>query len=360
MEKKEDKNLIKLGLFVIFGLFIFFAIIYILGKNRNIFTSNIKLIAIFENVYGLSEGSKVRLLGIDVGSVSKIRISSEKTVLVEMNIREDVVRFIPGNSLATIGTEGITGTKTVVIFPGTTDFPPVKSKDTLNTIRTVEIDDIIREIKNAGENITKVSENLIEITEKLNRGEGVFGKLFTDINLSNNVDKTINNFVELSNSLNQIAEIIKSGEGVLGTILVDTVFSRNLKHSGRNFEKISQNLNWAIDKLTKGEGLIGKISSDTTLLNKIYNLTNNLSEASDYLNKASKNLNKITIDVSEGQGIINRLLTDSILADSIESIVYKLNRSLDELVITAKIVQNNKLIRMFSKKNKKTVDKEVK
>lgn len=353
MDRKDEKYLLRLGIFIVIGVIIFFIIIYILGKNRSIFTSNIKVLAVFENVYGLTEGNKVRLLGIDVGTVTKIKIISENQVLVEMSLQQDVIKFIPKNSIATIGTEGITGNKIVVIMPGTTDHKPISSKDTLNTLKPVEIDDILKEIKKTGENITKVSENLIEVTDKINRGEGIFGKIFTDTTLSANFDKITRNIVEITDKLNEVSNNIKKGEGLLGTILVDTNFSKNLEKAGKNFELISRNLNRAIEKISKGEGLVGKLYSDTLLARKFYDITENISDVSVKLNKASDDLKLITKYMVEGEGIINRILIDTAFADSIEVTISKLNRALDELMNTSTVIRENKLIKMFSKRKKK-------
>jgi len=353
MDRKEEKYFVRLGIFVFLGIIIFFIIIYILGKNRNIFTSNVKILAVFENVYGLTEGNKVRLLGIDVGTVTKIRIISESKVLVEMSIRQDVVKFIPENSIATIGTEGITGNKIVVIIPGTTDHRPISSKDTLNTLKSVEIDDILKEIKKTSENITKVSENLIEVTYKINRGEGIFGKIFTDTILSDNFEKITKNIVEITDKLNEVSNNIKKGEGLLGTILADTSFSKNLEKAGRNFELISRNLNRAIEKISKGEGLMGKLYSDTILAKKFYDIAENINNVSINLNKASEDLKLISGYVIGGEGIVNKILVDSAFADSIQVTIYKINKALDELMNTSEVIRDNKLIKMFSKKKKR-------
>jgi len=356
MDRKEDKYFIKLGVFVVFGIVIFFIIIYILGKNRNLFTSNIKIYGVFENVYGLTEGNKVRLLGIDVGTVAKIKIISENKVLVEMSIQNDIVKFVPKNSIATIGTEGITGNKIVVIIPGTIDYRAIKSRDTLNTLKPIEIDDILKEIKKTSENITKVSENLIGVTDKINRGEGIFGKIFTDTVLSANLDKVTRNIVDITEKLNEISGNIKKGEGLLGTILVDTNFSKNLEKAGKNFELISRNLNKAIEKINKGEGLLGKLYYDSSLTQRFYKITENITDVSIKLNVASENLKIITSYMVDGEGVVNKILVDSAFADSIGVAINKLNRALDELINTSEVIRDNKLIKLFSKKKKKAID----
>jgi ABC-type transport system involved in resistance to organic solvents, periplasmic component len=63
---KRAINNVKLGAFVLSGLFLLILLLYMIGKNRNMFGSNFILKARFENVQGLKSGNNVRYAGIDV------------------------------------------------------------------------------------------------------------------------------------------------------------------------------------------------------------------------------------------------------------------------------------------------------
>ena len=70
--------------------------------------------------------------------------------------------------------------------------------DTLATIEQIDIDEIMQEVKKSSENITVVSSELISITQKINRGDGIFGKIFTDTTFTRNLDATSRNITEIT------------------------------------------------------------------------------------------------------------------------------------------------------------------
>ena len=55
-------NTVKLGIFVLTGLFLLILSLYILGKNRNLFGVGFELKTHFEEVNGLVTGNNVRII----------------------------------------------------------------------------------------------------------------------------------------------------------------------------------------------------------------------------------------------------------------------------------------------------------
>ena len=71
----------------------------------------------------------------------------------------------------------------------------------LETIEQIDIDEIMQEVKRSSENITVVSSELISITQKINRGDGIFGKIFTDTTFTRNLDATTKNIAEITHTV---------------------------------------------------------------------------------------------------------------------------------------------------------------
>lgn len=119
-----------LGLFVAVGVLILVVGIFLVGEKQGIFTKSTEVLARFNSVEGLKKGAAVRLLGIDVGTVSSIRIWNN-VALVDMRIFSDSRKFIKRDSRAMLETEGLVGNKFVVLTPGTEESPSVQALDTL-------------------------------------------------------------------------------------------------------------------------------------------------------------------------------------------------------------------------------------
>jgi phospholipid/cholesterol/gamma-HCH transport system substrate-binding protein len=273
MDKKLIKKLI-IAVFIVVGLVLFLVAIFVIGSKQNMFTSTMKVNSAFETVSGLLEGSTVRFNGISVGTVDKINIISGNKVVVEMTIISSVRKFIKRDSQVKIISEGLIGNKIVDITPGGQDVPSVDEGGWLVSIKPVEAEDIMKSLKETGDNASIVTKDLTSIVAKVKGGDGTLGQLINNNSLYNGVDSTLKGFAissglvnnvlrNVANSVNvistevvpmtqkiraitqDIAEIsskMNSSESVVGTLLTDTNFANNLKSLMRNADQTTANL----------------------------------------------------------------------------------------------------------------------
>ncbi len=350
--KNKTKNTIKLGLFVTIGFFLIFFSIYFIGQQKGLFKKNFHASAIFQDVKGLQTGSNIRFSGINIGTVNNITILNPTNVKVDFVIEENVRKFIKTDAIAIIGSEGLMGNKIVIIIPGKLDDSIISHDAILKTKKTIELDDILKELDESSKNITFISRNLVDITKKINNGEGVFGKLFTDTSFTNNLDIISCNTAKLTANINLITKKINEEKGLIGLLLSDTSYVNQFNYalsditsSANNIKTSSKNLIAITDKINSGKGIFGKAFTDTSFID-------NLAMSSKNINIASKNLARITKNIDSGDGIINKLISDSTLTDSIIVVLYNLNKGIIEVDAAAKSLQRNWFIRTFSKKEK--------
>ena len=145
--QNKTSNYIKLGFFVIISVLIFVMAIYYLGSKQHLFRKNFFAYTDFRTVKGLKTGNNVRFLGIDVGTVSAIMIVNDSLVRVRMTIDEDVRQFIKKDSKVEIDNEGLMGSKIITIFPGTTTAGMLGDEESLESIETVNVEDILSELE---------------------------------------------------------------------------------------------------------------------------------------------------------------------------------------------------------------------
>jgi phospholipid/cholesterol/gamma-HCH transport system substrate-binding protein len=69
---ESTKRNAKVGLFMLIGLLIFAALIFVISNMRKVFISKISAEAVFENVNGLNPGNNVRFSGVKVGAVKSL------------------------------------------------------------------------------------------------------------------------------------------------------------------------------------------------------------------------------------------------------------------------------------------------
>lgn len=341
MKNRYRKNLI-VGLFVTLALVILITTIYLVGKKENIFGSTVTVSAIFEDVKGLRAGDKVRLSGIDIGTVSNLWFLDDNRVMIQMSLEDESVQYVRNDSRATIANEGLMGSKVVMILPGGLTSGPVEPFDTLQTVEQVDIDDIMLEVNSSAENITVVTSELITITQKINRGEGIFGKIFTDTTFTRNVDAATRNIRRITANLDEISEKVSEGQGILGKLFADTLITSQLDSAGQNLNQVAENLMEITGKINQGQGVFGRLFTDTSLTQTVYRSSQNLEEV-------TRNLQDFTAELNNDSSALKLFISDPSFADSLQQLLHRLETGIEEATEAAEAVQKSGLIRMFSK-----------
>jgi phospholipid/cholesterol/gamma-HCH transport system substrate-binding protein len=210
MDNPSQKFKIRLGIFVAAGLALFVVAIFIIGKQKNLFNPVFKLTSTFYNVSGLQVGNNIRFSGINVGTVDKITIINDSTVLVDLFIRKEVNQFIKTDSEVAIGSEGLIGDRLLIITQGSADAPVAQDGDQLLSAEPVETDAIMASLAVTAENAEVISMALAEIMLKINSGEGTLGRLIQDTTIADNLDQTMENLKNSTKGLDENMEAAKS------------------------------------------------------------------------------------------------------------------------------------------------------
>ena len=177
---QENKRSVLVGLFVLIGIVILVLGIMTLGGQQKKFVKAIHVKAVFDDIGGLQPGNNIWFSGVKIGTVRKINFYGDSQVEVEMNVEEKVVEFIRKNSKATISSDGLIGNKIIVIYGGTTDYPPVEEGDRLEAIMPLDTDKMMETLQVNNQNLVEITNDLKVLTSKIAAGEGIVGAVMTD------------------------------------------------------------------------------------------------------------------------------------------------------------------------------------
>lgn len=190
--KTTSSQKIKIGLFALVGLAVLIAAIYLIGQRKNLFSSTFTIYGKFHNVNGLVIGNNVRFAGINVGVVDDITILDDSTVKVGLTLNTSVKKFIKRDSKMSISTDGLMGDKLVVIAPGGTTTPEgIKEGDELGTVNPINVDKLMNKLTKIADNAGTLIQNLSEIAEKVNHGNGSIAKLINNDKMAKDLDATV-------------------------------------------------------------------------------------------------------------------------------------------------------------------------
>ncbi len=248
----------------------------------------------FKDVAGLDAKSTVRLAGVRVGKVARIRLTPDGKAVVEMDLDKDVE--LRQGASAAVANLGLLGEKYVELVPGPVGAPelpegttikgdvPVSFDQITRLARDIEVDvkDITKNLNSSlggpqgEERLRTIVENIRVITEDLrvmvasNRG---------------NVDATLANLRDFTEGMTQLVDRV---DKLIATNQANvTQGIANIKDVTGKLETTADNLNQITGKIKSGEGTVGKlVESD----------------------EAHKNLNDALVSVKEGVADLSKAL----------------------------------------------------
>lgn len=295
---KENNSNLRLGGLILLGTALLITALYLIGSKQNLFGSTVKISAQFFNVGGLMKGNNVRFGGIDVGTVESVKIITDSSVNVVMVINKDVQEFIKKNAIASVGTDGLMGNRLVNINTGKGTAEVIEEGDVLETLKPVQMDEMVRTLDVTNENIRVISTNLRNITDKIN-SKNSFWNLLMDTVVAENVKTSVVNLRLMSNqgvmitgNLKGLTESIKNGKGTIGALITDTLLSSKINQTIVKLERFSDtaaiitgDISHIVKKLKRGEGSIGILLNDTTLVHDLNKSVKNIEKGAGNFNE---------------------------------------------------------------------------
>ncbi len=344
----------RIGAFILLGLVVFLAIIYLLGAQARYFERKYTLTAEFTEVGGLIEGATVRLAGVQIGRVTRVELPPQPggKVRVTLTLARRFADRVRRNSEARIVTQGLLGDKLVEISIGSADAPPLKSGDTIATRDPFEMQEMfaagaetLAQVNQLAVTLRKTVDRVDRMTDEIEKGKGWLHVLIYEepqslrrlnallistqqllaraesdesavgVLLSRDSGKSVRSLLAAMDAFGQAAQKPDAGEGLLPTLLYDPQYkdvARDLQVLTRNFRDVSE-------KLAHGQGLLGgllKEDGDATI-----------SQTAADFRVAMANLRAVTERLKTGEGTVGALLSDPTVYENLVQFLEGARRS---------------------------------
>jgi phospholipid/cholesterol/gamma-HCH transport system substrate-binding protein len=314
---------LRVGLFVLVGLLVLaVGIFYVTGAG--VFGPKYRIKTFLPEVSGLSTGAPVRLDGVDVGTVDRIRLvqrdpgktpdrmhNIEVLMRIDRNYKKDILT----DSTASLVTEGLLGNRYVNISRGYTGVPLEEGQSVPGTEEKA-IKEVVERSADVLSNLKALSDDIQDMIDGVQRGKGTLGKLLTD-------DQAYNHLNSVLARTDQIASNLQAGQGTIGRLLmtddtsvkadkaldqINTILADlraqkgtmgKLLYDPTLYDQAKQALtngNAVLDDVRAGKGTLGKLATDETLFNKLRDTSNNLSDATAKLNQNTNTAGKLFSD----------------------------------------------------------------
>jgi phospholipid/cholesterol/gamma-HCH transport system substrate-binding protein len=257
----------------------------------------------FQDVAGLKDRSDVRMAGVLVGKVSRIRLVGGKA-LVDLELTSDVA--LRGGASASIQSLGMLGDKYIELIPGPVGGAPLPVGTTLQGDTPVSFDEITRLARDIEVDLRDITQNMKSSLGGALGEERLGGIVENVLVLSQelrklleanraNIDSTTANFREFSTQMTalvtRIDRLVASNAGNVN----DT--TANAKELSAKLQTTVDNMNSITGKIAGGQGTVGAlVNSDETSKN-LNDALVAVKQGVDGLTDAMQSVKKLNIDL---------------------------------------------------------------
>jgi phospholipid/cholesterol/gamma-HCH transport system substrate-binding protein len=297
----ENKRLeLKVGLFVFVGLVLLAALMIAFSKGTSVFRGTYSVRLVAANVGGLKLRASVLLAGVQVGSVSGIKLAPDgKSVTIVLRIYNGTTIYNDANFV--IEQAGFLGDQFVAVLPTLNQGPVITNNeivhceppfDMLAVARSAtgfitRINDTVAKIETSvsqlqqtllnEQTLTNLSIAVANIKAASEHANGVVGGLDALIATnSEQVNGAVSNLVFFSQELTQVAS---NADGIIATN------GAAISGAMTNLQATTATLRQIADELHEGKGLAGTILENEQLATNVQETVNNLAIATSNLDK---------------------------------------------------------------------------
>ncbi|PYS88358.1 MAG: hypothetical protein DMF64_20625 [Acidobacteria bacterium] len=312
---------VRVGLLVIISVVIL--IVLILNASGDItFSRKLHVRTKFLTADGLRPGAEVRLAGVRIGKVDEVRLlpatSNPNDKRIEARLALDskvngqpVTDLIRTDSAAQLTSPSLLGSDKIInIIPGSALGQPIGENQELPSTQPADIGQLTASGNDLVQQLNKLSTQMTEITDKINKGQGTLGRFVNDEAFYDNLNRTVRESQDL------IAQI-RTGQGSAGRFVNDPALYNNLND-------VSVQLKTIADDLHHGRGTAGRLLTDEALYN-------DMRTAIARLNNATDQINLIATDIRAGRGTAGKLLTDEALYNDARAAIARFNTTSERI-----------------------------
>lgn len=234
------------GAFLIGGVLLFAAGLFLIGDRRQLFSDSVELATEFENLAGLQNGAPVRVSGLNAGEVLAIEVPArpEDKFRVRFRVVEKFQAVLRQDSVASIQTDGIVGDKFLQVDAGTSASPEAQDGNLLASKEPFEFQDLMERAEEMigvlQDEVSKVSGQVEDVMDKVvviaDDAEAFIDEVRPD------VTKAMHNVEDVTADVKVLVAGVKDGKGSVGKLFTDEKLYTEMKASVGLFRQTADNV----------------------------------------------------------------------------------------------------------------------
>jgi phospholipid/cholesterol/gamma-HCH transport system substrate-binding protein len=297
---------LRVGILALAAMVILSVLVFLITGHVNFFESKVAIYTYMSDAAALTDAAPVNLDGIQIGKVKSIGLSgskdSKRLVRIEMEVPEGSLKNIPVDSVASISSANILGSKYINIKSGRGE-TTVRPGEEIPSLNAEGFDTLMQSGNTVMTSLQGTIQRIDKLIEDIESGKGSIGKLLEDATLYNHV-------LAVVDQVGKLAEALNSNQSTFGKLIYD----RELYD---DFRKTMGRVDSLIDGIQQGQGTAGKFLKDPALY--------------DELHKTVAEFNKLAEDLNAGKGTAGKLLKSDELHKQISDSLAKIDSIIDKV-----------------------------
>ncbi|MFN3740107.1 MAG: MlaD family protein [Thermodesulfovibrionales bacterium] len=202
----------KVFLFGIVALISALVILFLIAKQRGLFTKMDEIYFITERATGLSTGMPVKVSGFKIGRLKSMKLQEDATVKVILSIERSQMKWLRIDSFAILTKEGLIGESIIEIIPGRDR--QLKPGESIRFEKLRGIEEMAGELK---AELTDIIKGIKELLNYINSPEGDIKKSLS------NLERVSGNLIKTTESMNKLLEELNRRAVSIGDKTEDTI-----------------------------------------------------------------------------------------------------------------------------------------
>lgn len=295
---------VSVGAFVSIGLILFAVGVMAISKEQRLFSRKTRYWTQFDNTSGLSEGSPVRLVGVQIGTVTDIEFPEdlrESKIKVVFSVdRAYANRIRSGTQALLKSLTYLSQDKYIELTPGDPDRPALEKNGFIEAGVSVWEETILQS-QGIADDIKEITASLRDLLVAINRGGGIVQEMIHNPEFGR---QGVTNLEGSLSSLRHTLEEVEKGKGLAGALLNDETLAR----------KQIENIDAA---LTHARSIMEKLDASDGFLAQVSKPDGDGAKALADLRAGAAALRKAAEGVNQGQGLVGRLMHDEAYASGL-------------------------------------------
>jgi phospholipid/cholesterol/gamma-HCH transport system substrate-binding protein len=303
-ERSRLAKEISVGAVVSVGIIVFAVAVMAISKESRLFVPRDTYWTRFENTSGLGEGSPVRLVGVQIGTVEEIEFPEdirESKIKVTFSVdRAFATRIRAGTQAYLKSLTYLSNEKYVELTPGDPD------QDRLAVGGFVEPgisvwEETLQQSQGIADDVKEITASLRDLLVAINRGGGIVQEMIHNPEFGR---QGVANLEGSLSALRRTLEGVEKGRGLAGVVMTDEVFARK---QAEHIDATLAHLRSVMEKLDSDTGAVAALTAPDGPGVK----------AVEDLRSATAALRRVASRLDEGRGLVGRVVNDEDYASAL-------------------------------------------